>query len=279
LIAPDHQIINQDIWPVSSAQTFIDAFEDGGVEQASCSGINADFSSDITEICGSGSVSFSDNSTGTILSWNWTFEGGDPETSTEQNPVVSYSTAGNYDVTLTVNGVDGDTYTVENYISVFEIPDVTQEVFANACIFWDPYELIGGSPEGGTYSGPGVTDNMFDAEVAGLGTHTITYTYVSDNGCENYVEEQLFVDVCAGVDEYKNNVIRVYPNPASKVVNISSRSDINSVRIYNYTGQLMESSDVSNTDYLFNIEDYTSGIYSIIIETKKGIVSKKLIIQ
>ena len=52
-------------------------------------------------------VHFRDLSTGNVTSWNWTFEGGEPATSTEQNPVVTYNQAGSYAVMLTVG--DGTT--------------------------------------------------------------------------------------------------------------------------------------------------------------------------
>ena len=59
-------------------------------------------------------VHFKDLSTG-ATNWAWTFAGGEPATSTEQNPVVTYDKAGTYDVTLTV---DGSTITREGYVIV-----------------------------------------------------------------------------------------------------------------------------------------------------------------
>jgi PKD repeat protein len=50
-------------------------------------------------------VSFIDNSTGTVTSWLWNF--GDGQTSTEQNPSHTYETAGTYNVTLQVTGPYG----------------------------------------------------------------------------------------------------------------------------------------------------------------------------
>ena len=47
-------------------------------------------------------VHFRDLSSGDIVYRKWTFQGGDPETSTEANPVVTYNTAGEYTVTLEV---------------------------------------------------------------------------------------------------------------------------------------------------------------------------------
>jgi len=62
-------------------------------------------------------VTFTDNSTGSITSWLWDF--GDSTTSTEQNPVHTYDTDGTYTVSLTVSdGVTSDTMTKTDYISV-----------------------------------------------------------------------------------------------------------------------------------------------------------------
>ncbi|KOS04896.1 hypothetical protein AM493_01705 [Flavobacterium akiainvivens] len=53
-------------------------------------------------------VTFTDLTTNNPTAWQWTFEGGTPATSTEQNPVVTYNTAGTYDVTLVTNNVAGN---------------------------------------------------------------------------------------------------------------------------------------------------------------------------
>ncbi|MFP9115153.1 LamG-like jellyroll fold domain-containing protein [Flavobacterium sp. RHBU_3] len=66
-------------------------------------------------------VSFTDLSTNNPTSWSWTFEGGEPATSTEQNPTVTYPTAGTYTVTLATTNVAGnDTETKTEYILVEE---------------------------------------------------------------------------------------------------------------------------------------------------------------
>ena len=62
-------------------------------------------------------VNFTDQSTGTIDTWSWTF--GDGGTSSSQNPSYVYNLAGTYTVSLTVSGPGGsDTYTATNYITV-----------------------------------------------------------------------------------------------------------------------------------------------------------------
>lgn len=66
-------------------------------------------------------VAFTDLSTGTVTSWDWTF--GDGQTSMMPNPTHSYAMAGVYTVTLTASGPVGvDTLTRTHYITVTEQP-------------------------------------------------------------------------------------------------------------------------------------------------------------
>lgn len=70
-------------------------------------------------ICENDVVTYNDYSTTGTNSWLWSFPGGNPETSTEQNPSVVYSTPGTYQVTLiTSNGTFSDTLVKENYVWV-----------------------------------------------------------------------------------------------------------------------------------------------------------------
>jgi PKD repeat protein len=72
-----------------------------------------------TEISPGEVVSFSDYSTGGVTSWNWSFPGGTPSTSTEKNPVITYNIYGTHDVTLIVNnGFTNDTMLKPGYIHV-----------------------------------------------------------------------------------------------------------------------------------------------------------------
>ncbi len=83
------------------------------------------FTADTQEICIGESVQYTDQSTGLIDSWLWTFEGGTPSSSTEQNPLVTYNTVGNHDVTLEVTNILGqDILSETNYILVEDIPEV-----------------------------------------------------------------------------------------------------------------------------------------------------------
>ncbi|MBL0341092.1 MAG: PKD domain-containing protein [Bacteroidetes bacterium] len=64
-------------------------------------------------------LQFTDYSTGSPSGWNWDFPGGNPATSTQQNPLVVYNVPGTYPVTLTVtNAIGNDATTYTDYITI-----------------------------------------------------------------------------------------------------------------------------------------------------------------
>jgi PKD repeat protein len=84
-----------------------------------CSPI-ASFAADAQTICEGGSITYSDESWGgDATSWDWSFPGGTPATSTEQNPTITYNTAGTYSATLVAsNNTGNDSFTRTNYVTV-----------------------------------------------------------------------------------------------------------------------------------------------------------------
>lgn len=83
----------------------------------------AGFSTASTSVCQGAHVQFSDNSSQSVTSWLWTFEGGSPATSTLENPVVSYAQTGSFNVSLTVSNNSGqNTTTITDYINVITAP-------------------------------------------------------------------------------------------------------------------------------------------------------------
>ena len=106
----------------------------------------ADFAASETEVNIGGTVTFTDLTENIPTSWEWTFEGGTPATSTEQNPSVTYSEPGEYTVTLVAHNAYGsDTETKTEYITVI-YPDI---VMSNQNVYVC----------GGTYKDPGDDDD------------------------------------------------------------------------------------------------------------------------
>jgi PKD repeat protein len=79
----------------------------------------ADFSANEPITAPGSTVQFTSSASGANLSYQWTFEGGSPSSSTATNPSVTYNTPGSYNVTLTVGNANGtNTMVKANYIIV-----------------------------------------------------------------------------------------------------------------------------------------------------------------
>ncbi len=85
--------------------------------------IVADFQASSVSVPEGGTVNFTDKSTGSPTSWSWTFQGGTPSSSTQQNPSdILYSNPGTYQVSLTVSdGTHSNTETKTNFIVVYPL--------------------------------------------------------------------------------------------------------------------------------------------------------------
>ena len=101
--------------------------------------------------------------------------------------------AGTHVITYSVTDTSGCVNSTSQNLTILPAPTVTFMAMANVCKSTAPFSLFGGVPVGGTYSGPGVNAGIFDPIVAGVGTHTITYSYVGLNGCTGYSSQTVTV--------------------------------------------------------------------------------------
>ncbi|MFH1004167.1 MAG: PKD domain-containing protein, partial [Bacteroidota bacterium] len=138
-------------------------------------------------------VSFGDSSKitgGTIDNWLWSFPGGTPSSSTLQNPVVTYPTAGNYTASCTITSQAGCKNTSANLL--VPIVDISINAGSDLSVCQgSSTTLIGnGTPSGGTYSwlpstnlnNPNV-NNPTAGPIITATTYTLVYTYT--NGCKD----------------------------------------------------------------------------------------------
>ncbi len=137
-----------------------------------------------TSVCMPGCIDFSDNSQNSPTSWSWTFTGGTPASSTQQNPgTVCWSVPGTYTVTLIVSNASGTDTTSQTIVvnpSPVAVtgPSVTIQIGQSVTL---------SASGGGTYSWSPATGLDCSTCQNPVASPTVTTTYcvtVTDvNGC------------------------------------------------------------------------------------------------
>ncbi len=169
----------------------------------------------------------------------------------------------------------------------FDLPEVALSWDPGLiCIDRPPIQLTGGTPPGGDYTGPGVQNGWFDPEVAGLGLHSITYTYTDDNGCTNQATVLVEVDPCTGLVQRpgEDNWIRMYPNPATNQVFISvdlPAADQFSLRLLDVTGRILVTAGPfdATIEHPLDLQGLKPGYYLMKVVSGKRTAVKSLMIR
>jgi len=138
--------------------------------------------------CTGQTVQYTSTSTGSPSSYSWTFAGGTPATSTAQNPSVTYSAPGTYNVSLTAtNSLGSNTSNQTNYITINQTPSITGTTPASRCgtgtVALGATASTGtlswfSAATGGTALGTGTTFTT-----PSISTNTTYYVEVTSNGC------------------------------------------------------------------------------------------------
>jgi gliding motility-associated-like protein len=124
-------------------------------------------------------------------------------------------------------------------------------VCSNAAAF----TVTGGSPAGGVYSGPGITGASFSPNSAGVGTHTITYTYTDVLGCSNAATNTIRVNAIAQVVARNDVAICTGSSVALTATNASSYLWSPSVGLSTTTGNSITASPLTSTTYTVTARD------------------------
>lgn len=181
--------------------------------------------------------------------------------------------------TYTVTGITsfGCTSSVVINLQVSTLPVVSFSMNpSQLCIYNPPVTLNSGLPAGGNYSGIGITNNLLDPAVAGMGVIPITYVYTDSNNCSNYDTSSVMIDLCAGLNESNSNQLLIYPNPSTgQFTLIDQNLSNNQIEIYNSIGEKVLSLPVYKNE---KIQFYLPipGLY--FIKSNENVISK-LIVQ
>jgi PKD repeat protein len=221
----------------------------------------ADFGSDATSGCADLTVNYMDSSSANAVTWAWTFEGGNPASSTAENPTVVYGTAGTYDVTLTVTNAAGvsNTTTETNYISVDDLPtaDFTSATngltadFDNTSTNADSYDWNFGDGNTSTATNP---SNNYASD----GTYTVTL--IATNDCGSVTTTETITITTAPVADFIANVTS---GCAPLTVTFTDASSPNTTEWdWSFQGGTPATSGDQSPTIVFN----TPGVYTVSLE-------------
>ncbi|MGM0479193.1 MAG: T9SS type A sorting domain-containing protein [Bacteroidota bacterium] len=222
------------------------------------------------EVCEGDEVTLSATVSNGAVSWDNGIDDGVPFTA---------STTTTYTATVNDNGC---TATDEVVVTVNPLPIVSVGDDETTCINYEPIQLSG-SPSGGTFSGDGVTNNTFDPEDAGVGTHTVTYTFQDGNGCENTATQQITVDGCAGIAENAiANEYHIFPNPAADYFEIKAPHTIDQVSVLNALGKTIENVNITQIEdnhVMVTTRALAPGTYFVKLRSQQHDTVKKIIVK
>ncbi|MCF8465744.1 MAG: T9SS type A sorting domain-containing protein [Flavobacteriales bacterium] len=107
---------------------------------------------------------------------------------------ASVANIGNHPITYSYTDPFGCSSSQQQVVAVNALPVVTFTGLSAAyCADASNAQLVG-TPSGGTFSGTGIVGNAFSPVAAGVGQHTIVYTYTDGNGCTNTHTQQVTVN-------------------------------------------------------------------------------------
>ena len=210
-----------------------------------CGTPTIDISASLTTICSGTQTVFNDATVpgSTQLTGRlWTFPGGAPATSNVANPVVTYTTAGVYDVYFEISDASG-TYrdTLKNYITAVNCPDPIADFTANvtrvcpgSCInFTDQSQNMVAGQSSWAWSFPGsdstvsVQQNPSNICYQIPGLYTVILTATNATGTDTKIKANYIrVDSCLPpIAGYKMESEKICQNTCVKFINTSRRED------------------------------------------------------
>jgi len=219
------------------------------------------------------SVQFTDQSAGVPTAWTWTFQGGTPNASTQQNPVVLYNTAGTYDVKLEVTNAFGPSLKVfPAFITVEAAPTAGFTFVANQTTV----AFTSTSQNASAYTwnfGDGSSSNEENPSHTYTNPGTYTVSLATSNNCGTTIIEQT-ITITSGTGEATwIEGFRLFPNPNTGVFTLEMNGlpqDEVEFVLFNALGQYIkrETADFGTGSMLhtFDYGDLAAGVYTLRIQ-------------
>ncbi|MEI6408538.1 MAG: PKD domain-containing protein [Bacteroidota bacterium] len=247
----------------------------------------AAFSSGESNGCVPFSVSFSDQSLGAPTSWAWSFPGGNPSSSTQQNPTVTYSAPGTYNVSLTVtNAFGSNSVTIPNYIVAQGLPAASFNFVVNL----GTVSFTNNSFNATSYNwnfGDGSSSNVANPThtYAATGTYTVELTAINPCGAST-LQQVVSVTVTGTNTPEWLSQFRVFPNPNTGVFSIEMQGESASeveFTLFNTVGELVkrETAEFNTGNLLrtFQFGEMPAAMYTMRIRAGEKVAFVKIAIQ
>lgn len=197
----------------------------------------------------------------------------------ETSATISTSTAGEYWVQVTNSfGCQLiDSITINTLASTPVSFTYTKGIL---CHWEAPFPLTGGSPDGGVYEGPGVSDGIFSAELAGEGAHEIAYIFTNDEGCTDTAYQTITVEICHNILTSEVAVLNIYPNPTmfTCTINIPETMIRGQLQVFDLYGQCVYTTNIIHTQQLLNTATFPPGQYHILLQKDGMYVRSSLVV-
>lgn len=145
-----------------------------------------------------------------------------------------------------------------------------------------PFQLSGGIPSGGIYSGTGVVQQgneyFFYPSTAGLGTHILFYEYTNSWGCYSNTSKVINVVYSTSVDEFEMSEINIYPNPTTDYVIIDLSRYTYDVVLVDMLGRTLLSFGHMTGSNEISLSNLSNGVYFLRCSSESGtIITKKVV--
>lgn len=266
------------------------------------------FNASRTTITEGESVSFSDLTANNPNSWLWTFPGGNPSTSTEKNPTITYTSPGTYNVTLLAANEQGyEELTMPGYITVVikapeadftasaTLTETGKEIIftdrsTHSPISWE-WTFPGGNPASSneqnptvTYNYSGVYDVILKVTNASGTSELIRKQYITVNASNPLTESSGAAGgITTGINDRQASgpVFKAFPNPVSDnlFVQMDSWSGPLDVRMMDIAGRVVHSSRSFDNKLTLNVSNFNKGLYILTVSDGTSVSSQRIAVH
>lgn len=236
------------------------------------------------EIVEDETVSFSSSYDGTPESVLWTFEGGTPETSADENPKITYEEPGEFDVTLQIFGFNTPSLTLENHILVQDRVEITGlyasyetinqfgevvfDVRNDGEIDTRSWTFEGGTPETSSEEFPRITYNQ-------KGVYDVTVEITGFNS-----DTQVFEDMITVLDplHVETSQAAIKPTVTNEFIEIEISEPGSTLLVYDVMGKVvLTKANLSQGSMKVDFSTLESGLYSLTLQSASGVEVAKII--